>query len=179
MLHPLLHFLHPSFLQLQVCDDGLKSGLWQQSQIRSGVTEILIKAGSESAKHELIGDFCANITKFIGEHLEAHAIVINGGVILVAPKKFLLQEYKVLKLVVGEERVDLGPHDASIVVLGDDRVEDVLRDGLVEPSDERGLNGGPLRIALHVLAVHRAIDVLDEIVLAEDKVEVGLSRVVR
>ena len=100
------------------------------------------------------------------------------GIVLVTAEELLLQENKALKFVIGEERVDLGPHGASVVALGDNRVEDVLRDGLVELLDERGLNGGTLRIAPHVLAVHGTVDVLGEIVLAEDEVEVGLPRVV-
>ena len=94
------------------------------------------------------------------------------------PKKFLLQENEALKLIVREEGADLGPHGTCIIILGDDRAKNVWRDGELEPADECGLNGGPLRIALHVVAVHRAIDVLGEIVLAEDKVEVGLPCVV-
>lgn len=117
VLHLLLHLFRPPFLQLQVCDDDLKGGIRQQSEIRSGVAEVFIKTGGESAKHELVGNFCTNVAKFVGEHLEPHAVVINGGVILMAPEELLLQEDKVLKFVVGEERVDLVPHGASIVVL--------------------------------------------------------------
>ena len=67
----------------------------------------------------------------------------------------------------------------AAIVLGNNHVEYVLRDGLVKLSDEHGLNGGPLRVAAHVRAVHGAADMLDEVVLAEDEVEVGLPRVVR
>ena len=93
---------------------------------------------------------------------------------LMATEELLLQENKALKFVVGEERVDLGPHGAGVVVLGDDRVEDVLRDRLVEPTDNRGLDGGPLRVAAHVRAVHGTVDVLGEIVLTEDEVEIRI-----
>ena len=75
----LLHFLHPSFLQLQVCDDDLKSGLGQHGKIRSGVAEILIQADSESAKHELVRHLSAYVAELVSELLEAHAVVIDGG----------------------------------------------------------------------------------------------------
>ena len=96
-----------------------------------------------------------------------------------APKKFLLQKHKMLEFIVGEEGVHLGPHGTRPVVLRDDRVEDVLRDRLVELTDDRGLDGGPLRVVAHVRAVHGTVDVLSEVVLAKDEVEVGLPRVVR
>lgn len=65
VLHPVLHLLHPAFLQLQVHDGGLKDGLTQQGDISGSVAEILVKAGYKSAKHELVVNFRANVTKFI------------------------------------------------------------------------------------------------------------------
>ena len=133
MLDPLLQLRHPALLKFEVRDDALESGLRRQGEVGRRVAEVLIEAGGEGAKHELVSHLGADVAELIGEALEAHAVVINGGVILVAPKKFLLQKHKTLKLVIGEEIVDLGPHDTRVVILRDDRVEDVRRDGEIEP----------------------------------------------
>ena len=65
---------------------------------------------------------------------------------MVTPKKFLLQENNPLKLVVGEEAIDLGPHRVSIVPIANDGVEDVRRDGEEEPPDEGGVDGEPVGV---------------------------------
>ena len=83
-----------------------------------------------------------------------------------------------LERVVGEEAIELGPNSVSIIVGGDHRVEEVLRDGGVEPTDESDVDGRPLLIVLHEAGVHRAIDVIPEIVLTEHKGEVRLPDIV-
>ena len=150
VLDPLLQLRHPALLKFEVRDDALESGLRQQGEVGRRVAEVLIKTSGEGAQHEVVKDLSADVAKLVGEHLEPHAVLVDGGVVLMTAEELLLQENKALKFVVGEERVDLGPHGAGVVVLGDNRVEDVLRDRLVEPSDDRDLNGGPLRIATHV-----------------------------
>jgi hypothetical protein len=67
--------------------------------------------------------------------------------VLWCAKKFLLQEYDPLELVVGEEPVDLCPHRTSVVALMNDGLEDVRRDGEEEPADDGGVDGEPVGVA--------------------------------
>ena len=59
----------------------------------------------------------------------------------------------------------------SVIIGGDHRVEEVLQDGGVEPTDESGVDGRPLLIVLH--------DLIPEIVLTEHEGEVRLPGIVR
>ena len=59
-----------------------------------------------------------------------------------------------------------------------DRVEEVLRDDEVEPTNESGVDGHPLGIPLRKIGVDGAVDMVMEVVLVEDQGEIGLPGVV-
>ncbi|XP_044318208.1 uncharacterized protein [Triticum aestivum] len=132
----------------------------------------------EGAEKKLIGDLLAKVTELVNKLLEAHAIIVSGRVELLAPKKLTVQENLTLERVVGEEAVELSPNGVSIFVGGDHRVEEVLRDDGVEPTDKSGVDGRPLLIVLHEAGVHGTIDVISEIVLTEHEGEVRLPGIV-
>jgi hypothetical protein len=79
--------------------------------------------------------------------------------VLRCAEKFLLQEYDLLELVVGEEPVDLCPHRMSVVALTNDGLEDVRRDGEEEPADDGGVNGEPVGVAV-IEEVDGAVNVI-------------------
>ena len=89
-----------------------------------------------------------------------------------------MEEDLALQFVVDEEAVELGPNGVSVIVGGNLCVEEVLRDGGVEPTDESGVDGRPLLIILHETGVHGAIDVIPMIVLTEHEGEVRLPGIV-
>ena len=93
-------------------------------------------------------------------------------------KKFLLQENNPLKLVVGEEAIDLGPHRVGIIPITNDGVEDVWRDGEEEPPDEGLLDGQPAGVEVSDEEVGEAVHVITKVVLAEEEIEVGFPGIV-
>ena len=129
MLHTLLDPLHPALLQPQVRHELWEGGLRHQGEVRGGVAEVLVEAGGERAEEEVVVHLGSNVTELIRQRLQAAAVVINGLFILVTVKKFLLQKNATLKLVVGEESIELVPHGASVIPITHDRVEQVLGDG--------------------------------------------------
>ena len=128
-----------------------------------------IERGGERAEEEVVVHLGSNVTELVRQCLQAAAVVINGLFILVTVKKFLLQKNAALKLVVGEEAVQLDPQGAGGVADAHDRVEQVLEDGGQEPPDDRGVDRGPLGVIHHGAGVHIAIHVVHEIVLAEEQ----------
>jgi hypothetical protein len=138
------------------------------------VTEILAKTGRESGEEEGVGDREIQVTKLVGEGLEAQEVGIEGEVILVKTEELLLEEGDALELVVGEEAGDLVPHVTRGVAIANNGVEDVGGDGLEEPTDDGGVDGAPVGVVGHGEEVDDAIDVVEEIVLAEEKAEVCL-----
>ena len=108
------------------------------------VGEVLFEPGGERAKEEVIIDLRANIVELVSESLQAATIVVDGGVVLVTPKKLLLQKNTTLELIVDEEPVQFGPHVAGIVTVRHDRLEEVRRDGEEEPADDRSVDGGTI-----------------------------------
>ena len=72
-----------------------------------------------------------------------------------------------LVLKAGEDVGEEGRGPDGVIVGEDHRVEEVLRDGGVEPTDESGVDGRPLPIVFHEAGVHGAIDVIPEIILTE------------
>ena len=160
---------HPPLLQLQVRDDLGEGRVGDEGDVGGGVPEVIVQAGDEGAEEKLIGDLLTEVTELVNKLLEAHAIIVNRRLKLLAPKKLAVQENLALERVVGEEAVELGPNGVSIIVGGDHRVEEVLRDGGVEPTDESGIDGHPLLIVLHEAGIHGSIDVIPDVLLPEHK----------
>ena len=179
MLHALLDPLHPALLQPQVCHKLGEGGLRHQGEVGGGVAEVLVEAGGERAEEEVVINLVANVAELIRQRLQAAAVVINGLFILVTVKKFLLQKNAALKLVVGEEAVQLDPQGAGVIAGAHDRVEQVLGDGGEEPPDDRGVDRGPLGVAHHGAGVDGAVNMIHEIVLAEGQRKVRIPREVR
>ena len=100
VLGALLHLLHPAFLELQVGHDVLKGGVGQKGEVGRGIAEVLAEAGCERAEEKFVVDLGADVTQLISQLLEAAAVLINGLLVLMAVKKFLLQEDAALELVV-------------------------------------------------------------------------------
>ena len=98
-------------------------------------------------------------------------------VVLRCAEKFLLQQHNPLELVVGEEPVDLRPNRVRVVALANHGLEDVRRDGEEEPADDVGIDGEPVGVAAGE-EVDGVIDVIAQVVLAEEEVEVGPPGVV-
>ena len=143
VLHALLDPLHPALLQPQVCHKLGEGGLQHEGEVGGGVTEVLVEAGGERAKEEVVINLGANVTELIRQRLQAAAVVIDRLIILMTLKKFLPQENAMLKLVVGEEVVDLNPHGVGVITIAHDRVKQVLRDGGEEQLDECGVDRDP------------------------------------
>ena len=170
---------HPLLLQLQVRDDLGEGRVGDERDVGGDVPEVFVQAGDEGAEEKLIRDLLAEVTELVNKLLEAHAIIVDRRVKLLAPKKLAVQENLALECVVGEEAVELSPNGVSVIIGGDHHVEEVLRDGGVEPADKNGVDGRPLLIVLHEAGVHGAIDVIPEIVLTEHEGEVRLLGIVR
>ena len=75
--------------------------------------------------------------------------------------------------------VELDPHNVGVITIAHDRVKQVLGDGGEEPPDERGVDRGPLGVAHHGAGVDGAVNMIHEVVLAEEQREVRLPREVR
>lgn len=97
---------------------------------------------------------------------------------MMAPEELLLKKNEPLEPIVGEEAIELRPNGMRIIIILHHRVEKVLGDGEEEPADESCLDGRPLGVELHGLGVDSAVNVLLEVILTEDKVEVGLPCVI-
>lgn len=63
-----------------------------QGEVGDSIAEVLVEAGGEGAKHKLVEDLGADVAELIGEHLQMHALVIDGGVVLMTPKELLLRK---------------------------------------------------------------------------------------
>jgi hypothetical protein len=85
-----------------------------------------------------------------------------------------LEEGYALDLVVGEEAGDLLPHVVRGVAVTNNGVKHVGGDGLEELADDGGIDGAPVRVVRHGEEVDGAIDMVEEIVLAEEEAEVCL-----
>jgi hypothetical protein len=85
----------------------------------------------------------------------------------VETEELLLEEGDALDLVVGEEAGDLLPHVARGVAVVNNGVKDVGGDGLEEPADDGGIDGAPVGVVWHGEEVDGAVDVVEEVVLAE------------
>jgi hypothetical protein len=169
--------LQTTLLEAKIGDGALEGGLGHEGEVGGGVPEVLVEAGGEGGEEECVADLEAEVLELVGDRLEAQAVGVEGLVVLRCAEKFLLQEYDPLKLVVGEEPVDLCPHRASIVALTDDGLEDVRRDGEEEPADDGGVDGEPVGVTV-IEEVDGAINVIAQVVLAEEEVEVRLPGVV-
>lgn len=138
---PHLQLLHPTLLQLQGRDDLGKSRAGDEREVGGGAGEFLVEAIDEGAEEEVGGDLLAGIVELVAKTLETHTKVIHGGVVLMAPEEFLLEEDKVLKAVVGEELIQLRPNGVGVVVILHHHAEEILQDGLKEPADESNVDG--------------------------------------
>jgi hypothetical protein len=168
--------LQATLLEAKIGDGALEGGLGHEGEVGGGVPEVLIEAGGEDGEEERVTDLEAEVLELVGDRLEAQAVGVEGLVVLRCAEKFLLQEYDPLELVVSEEPVDICPHRASIVALTDDGLEDVRRDGEEEPADDGGIDGEPVGVAV-IEEVDEAINVIAQVVLAEEEVEVRLPGV--
>ena len=65
----------------------------------------------------------------------------------------------------------------SVITLANDGLEDVRRDGEEKPADDGGVDGKPVGVAA-VQEVGGAVDVISQVVLAEEEVVVGFPGVV-
>jgi hypothetical protein len=86
----------------------------------------------------------------------------------------LLEEGDALELVVGEEAGDLVPHVTCGVATANNSVEDVGGDGLEEPADDGGIDGALVGVVWHGKEVDSAVNVVEEIILMNEKIEVRL-----
>ena len=68
------------------------------------------------------------------------------------------------------------PDGARGVAVGDDGAEDLLGDGLEKPTDDGRVDGQPIGVVRHGEKVDGAVDMIKEIILAEEKAEVRLPR---
>ena len=89
---PCLYLLHPPLLQAEVRNELGEGWVGDEAEVRRGVAEVLVEPGGERAEEEVIIDLRANIAELVSESLKAATIVVDGGVVLVAPKKLLLQK---------------------------------------------------------------------------------------
>ena len=55
----------------------------------------------------------------------------------------------------------------GVIPVADHRVEEILGDGEVEPSDECSIDGRALYITEHEAGIHGTVDVIMEMILAE------------
>ena len=140
------------------------------------MAEILAEAGRERGEEDGVGDRKLQIAKLVREGFEAQAEGVEGEIVLVKAEELLLEEGDALELVVGEEAGDLLPHVARGVAIADNGVKDVGGDGLEEPAGDGGVDGAPVRVVRHGEEVDGAVDVVEEIVLAEEEAEVRLPR---
>ena len=88
---PLLHLLHPPLLQTEVRNELGEGRVGDEAEVHRGIAEVLVEPDGGRPK-EVIIDLCANNAELVSESLQAATIVIDGGVVLVAPKKLLLQK---------------------------------------------------------------------------------------
>ena len=114
---PRLHLLHPPLLQPKVRDELGEGRLGYEGEVRRGVAEVLVEPGGEHAEKGVVIDVHANIAELVSKSLEGPTIVVDGGVVLVAPEELLLQKNATLEAIVGEEPVQLGPHGVSIIAV--------------------------------------------------------------
>jgi hypothetical protein len=172
--HTSPQMLQMPFLIAKVGDGLLVGGLGEQHEVRGGVAEILAKTGRKSGEEEGVGDWKIQVTELVGEGLEAQAVGIKGEVVLVKTKELLLEEGDALELVVGEEAGDLVPHVTRGVATTNNSVEDVGGDGLEEPADDGGVDGALVGVVWHGKEVDSAVNVVEEIILMNEKIEVRL-----
>lgn len=121
--------LHPPLLRTKIGHRLLVGGVGHEGEVGRTVTEVLVEAGGERREEKLVSHLEPDVVELVREGLEPETVGVDGGVVLVTSKKFLLQENNPLKLVVGEEAIDLGPHRVGIIPIAHDGVEDVRRDG--------------------------------------------------
>ena len=117
--------LQPAFLETKISHRPLVGRVRHEGEVGGGVAEILIEAGGESGEEQLVAHLEADVIELVGEGLEAHAEVVDGGVVLMTPEELLLQKDDPLELVVGEEVDDLVPYRACIILVANDGVEDL------------------------------------------------------
>jgi hypothetical protein len=163
------------FLEAKVGDCALECGVSHKGEIGGSITEILAEASDERGEEELITHHETEVLELVRDGLEAQAVVVQREIALESTEEFLLQEGDPLKLIVGEEPVDLCPHRTSIIAIVNDGLEDVRRDGEEEPADDGGIDRHPVAVTLHGEGVNGAVDVVAEVVLTEEEVEVCLT----
>jgi hypothetical protein len=166
------------FLEVKVGDCALEGGVSHESEIGGGVTKILTEAGGERGEEDLIPHRQPEVLKLVGDGFEDQAVVIQGEIALEGAKELLLLEDDPLELVHGEEPVDLCPHRMSVISVANDGLEDVRRDGVEKPADDGGVDRHPVDVVLHGEEVGGAVDVVAEVVFAEEEVEVRIPGVV-
>ena len=170
--------LHPPLLKTKIGHRPLVSGVGHEGEVGGGVAEVLVEAGGERREEKLVAHLEPDVVELVGEGLEPETVGVDGGVVLVTPKKFLLQENNPLKLVVGEEAIDLGPHRVSIIPIANDGVEDVQRDGEEEPPDEGGVDGEPVGVVGAGKEIGETVHMITKVVLTEKEIEVGFPSIV-
>jgi hypothetical protein len=166
----------PSLLVAKVGHSLLVGRRGEQREVGGGMAEVLAEAGREHGEEEGVSDRKLQITELIGEGLEAQAEGVEGEVVLVEIEELLLEEGDALDLVVGEEVDNLLPHVARGVAVANNSVKDVGGDGLEEPADDGGVDGALVGVVWHGEEVNGAIDVVEEVVLAEEEAKVRLPR---
>lgn len=90
MAHTFTYFIFRSFKRRYATNLAKRVG--DEGEVRRGVAEVLVEPGGERAEEEVIIDLRANVAELVSESLKAATIVVDGGVVLVAPKKLLLQK---------------------------------------------------------------------------------------
>ena len=136
------------------------------SQIGVGTTD---EIGEESRVIEHHG----HLIEINGKDLDAHAIVINGNIILTESGKLALQEDSTLDFVAKKQRAEASPDAVGRRFIGVVHVEEPFRDGELEPLDDGGMDEGPPHIGLHGVSIESAVDAIVEAVRGEEEAKVG------
>lgn len=169
--------LQPPFLKTKIRHRPFIGRVRHEGEVGGGVAEVLVESGGEGGEKKLVANLEADVVELVGEGLETHAEVVDGGVVLVTTEELLLQEDDPLKLVVGEEPDDLVPHRACIILVANNGVEDVLGHGKEEPPDDGGVDRPPVGVVVLDEQVGGAVNVILEIILTKEEVKVRLPRI--
>jgi hypothetical protein len=151
--------LQAPLLETKVGHSLLDGWFGDQREVGGAVAEVFAKACHQRGEEERVGDRELQVAKLVGEGLEAQTEVVDGEVVLMEAKEFLLEEAEALGLVVGEEAGDLGPDGVRGVIVTDDGVESWWRWSR-RTSDDGGIDGQPVGVVGHVEEVDGAGNVI-------------------
>jgi hypothetical protein len=135
--------------------------------MRDGVVKPRVEAANDVVDEILVDDRGAEAGKAICHDFHARAVVKDGQVTLVEVAEFGAEVDGAHVLVVADEVADGAPDGVGGVVVLGHHGEELGRDPIVEPGDDGTIVLNPVVVALG----RRAVDMIAETILAEDRRE--------